>query len=67
MCPEKNALGELKTVRELLNIERFVAMFDARMCCFFTKMRGTGFSGSFSLQPKQLQPDYVSSYKNFTI
>lgn len=46
--------GELKTVKEILNIARFVAMFDARMCCFFSIMWGNVLFGflqpnSFSL------------------
>ena len=41
----------------------FEAMFDAKICCF------SAFLGTFSLQPKQLQPDYVSShyFSNITI
>jgi len=38
-------------------------MFDAKICCFSTKVPQACFFGTFSLQPKQLQPDYVSSYQ----
>jgi len=40
-------------------------MFDAKICCFFAKAPQWRFSVPFSLQPKPLQPDYVSSDEYF--
>ena len=40
----------------------FEAMFGARIGCFSAKVLQSYSSDLFSLQPKQLQPDYVSSY-----
>ncbi len=37
-------------------------MFDAKICCFFAKVLEKCFLTLLSLQPKLLQPDYVSSY-----
>ncbi len=40
-------------------------MFNAKICCFFVKVQENVLSGlvsTFSLQPKKLQADYMSSY-----
>ena len=56
------------------HIAHFEAMFDAKICpaaspelamadrCFSAKAPQLRSSGPFSLQPEQLQSDYVSSY-----
>jgi len=45
-------------------LHNFKSMFDAKICCFFAKAPQSRSSDPFSLQPKQLQPDYVSSHKD---
>ncbi len=40
----------------------FEAMFDAEICCFLAGVRQSFFLDPFSLQPKQLQADDVSSH-----
>ena len=56
----------MKTIRKKINAARFVedpvngeAMFGARICIFFTRVRQSYFLDPFSLQSKQLNPDYV--------
>jgi len=39
-------------------------MFGAKNCSFSTKVRQPCFWGTFYLQSKHLQPDYVSSYSS---
>ncbi len=55
-------VGRLKTVRKNGNTAHFEAMFGAKTCSLSTNVRQSCFSDSFSLQSKQLQPDYVSSH-----
>jgi hypothetical protein len=47
------------------HIAHFEAMFDAKIRCFSAKAPQLRSSGPFSLNSKQLQPDYVSSYTPF--
>ena len=42
---------------------RFKTMLDSRICFILTKVRLSFFLDTFSLQSKQLEPDYVSSHK----
>ena len=55
----------MKTVRKNGNTAHFEAMFSARICSLSTKVRQSCFSDPFSLQSKQLQPDYESSHELF--